>query len=271
MIHKFNGQEFFVDNRIYGELQKFTTKAMKKKDNNKIILVCGDTGVGKSAFTFQMSSVLDPNFSLKNIQFTTDEMKEGLKNLHNQVVIFDEAFRGASGRNTLSKPQKELLEMLYEIRQLNQIVFLVAPSFFRLDEAIAVELADALFYVHKTGNGRRAFRMFNKKKMVDLYYKAKKIRKSYALIPTMVNGRFPDTYVVDEKQYRAKKFDSLFRKKDEKKAGEKKEITTDQVKHILKLNANLTKPLPIPQLAYLLPLSQRSLERYTKEILENPT
>ncbi len=271
MIVESNGIKFGMDNRLYNQLQSFTIKALKKKDNNKIFLVCGDTGIGKSAFTNQMGAVCDPKFSLKNIQFTIEEMKDGLRSLINQSVIFDEAFRGASGRSTMSKGQKELLQMLYEIRQLNQIIFLVAPSFFRLDEAIAVELADGMFYVYKTRDNRRAFRMFNKKKMVDLYYKAKKVRKSYALIPTMVNGRFPDTYVVNEQQYRRKKFKSLHYGKDNiEDKTTNKELTGDQVKEILKLNANITKPIPITQLSYILSPSERSLQRYRKEILENP-
>lgn len=182
---------------------------MKKKDNNKIFIVCGDTGVGKSALTFQLAKVVDPDFGLKNIQFTTIEAANALKTLKNQAIIFDEAFRGMSGRNVMGKAQKELLGMLYEVRQLNQIIFLVAPSFFRLDEAIAVELSDALIHVHKTGSGRRGFRIFNRKKKDNLYYYGKKGRKSYNLVPSMFNGTFPDDYVVNGQDYRKKKFNSL--------------------------------------------------------------
>ncbi len=275
MIQEHLGQKFFVQDRLYTELQKFTTKAMKRKDNNKIFLVCGDTGVGKSAFAFQCASVIDPKFDLKNITFTPDEMKEALRTLHNQVIIFDEAFRGASGRNTLSKAQKELLEMLYEIRQLNQVVFLVAPSFFRLDEAIAVELADALFYVHKTKKGRRGWRLFNKKKMVDLYYKAKKVRKSYAIIPTMVNGTFPKSYVVNEEEYRTKKFESLFKSPDKDKTNkdkdgkpELKELSREQIKNMLDINLKLSKPYTLSQLAHLFNTKERQLYRIKHEITD---
>lgn len=215
MIHTSNGKRFFVEQKLWNEMQKFTTAALKKKDNNKIFIICGDTGIGKSAFGFQLASILDPGFSLKNIQFTTEEIKRGLRTLHNQAVVFDEAFRGASGRSSLNREQKGLLQMLYEIRQLNQIVILISPSFFRLDEAIAVELSDAMFHVHKTGSGRRGFRMFNNKKKSLLYYRARKGKKSYNLVPSMFNGVFPDTYVVDEKEYRDKKFQSLFGKTEE--------------------------------------------------------
>ncbi len=210
MIHTSNGQKFYVNDKLNAQLQKFTVDQLKKKDNNKLFLVCGDTGIGKSAFTFQMSSVIDPDFGLKNIQFTTAQMQEGLKTLPNQAVVFDEAFRGASGRNTMNKTQKQLLQMLYEIRQLNQCVFLVSPSFFRLDEAIAVELADAMFYIYKIRNSkRRAFRVFNNKKKNMLYYRAKKYKKSYALVKSLFNGTFPKTYVVDDMEYRKRKFESL--------------------------------------------------------------
>lgn len=201
---------FFMEDKLRKQMQSISVEELKRKDNNKIIIVVGDTGIGKSAFTNQLAAVADPNFSLENIQFTTEEMKNALKTMRNRVIIFDEAFRGASGRSVMGKQQKELLQMLYEIRQLNQLVFLVAPSFFRLDEAIAVELSDALFHISKTGKGRRAFRMFNRKKKDKLYYAGKRGKKSYTLVPSMFNGVFPDTYVVDTDDYRKKKFDSLY-------------------------------------------------------------
>lgn len=206
-----NGQKFYVENRLYGQISRFTTAQLKKKDNNKIFLVCGDTGVGKSAFAFQMAAACDPHFGIENIQFTTDEMKNALRTMHNKAIVFDEAFRGASGRNVMGKAQKELLEMFYEIRQLNQVVFLVAPSFFRLDEAIAVELSDGLFHISRTKSGRRAFRLFNRKKKDQLYYYAKRGKKSYATVPSMVNGNFPKTYIVSDADYREKKFNSLYK------------------------------------------------------------
>ena len=230
MIHNSNGHDFFVNDKLFEAMQKFTTKRMKKKDNNKIFLFCGDTGVGKSSFAFQLASVLDPKFSIDNIHFTVDEMKEALKTRVNRVVIFDEAFRGASGRNVMGKDQKELLQMFYEIRQLNQIVFLISPSFFRLDEAIAVELSDIMFYVHKSKSGRRSFRVFNNKKKNKLYYRAKKGQKSYRLVPTMFNGNFPNTYVVAEDEYRQKKLDSLFKKKASTLGSPKKDNYHERLK-----------------------------------------
>lgn len=210
MIHHTKFKDFYVANNLYKQMIKFHVKRLKKKDNNRLFLVVGDTGIGKSAFANQMASIVDPDFTEKNIQFTNAQMIEGLRTLHNKSVIFDEAFRGASGRNVMSKDQKKILEMFYEIRQLNQCVFLCAPSFFRLDEAIAVELSDAMFHIYKSKNGRRGFRMFNKKKKYHLYYKGKRMGKSYTLVPSMFNGNFPNTYVVDEKIYRKRKFDSLY-------------------------------------------------------------
>lgn len=221
MIIESNGSRFWMDKKLHAQLQKITTKAMKKKDNNKIILVTGDTGVGKSSFAFQCGAVIDPKFSMKSIKFTTDEMKQALKTMHNRFIAFDEAFRGTSGRNVMTKTQKELLQMLYEIRQLNQIVFMITPSLFRLDEAIAVELSDALFYVHKTKGGRRGFRMFNRKKKDMLYYLGKKGKKNYRQVLSLFNGGFANSYVVDEKEYRKQKFESLFMTPEIKPHGNK--------------------------------------------------
>ncbi len=215
---KSNGTTFGMHDRLYKQLLKFTTEQMKKKDNNKIFLVCGDTGVGKSAFAFQCCAVIDKAFGLNSIKYTNSEMQNGLRNMQNRAIVFDEAFRGMSGRNVMQKQQKKILEMLYEIRQLNQVVFLLAPSFFRLDEAISYELADALFLIKKMKSGKRMFKIFNKKKKNQLFDLSKKLRKkSYNLVPSYFKGYFPKTYVVDEEVYRKNKFDSLHGDKEDTK------------------------------------------------------
>lgn len=218
MIIERKGTKYSMDKRLYEEMQKFTLENLKKKDKNKLFLVCGSPGAGKSAFGFQMASMLDKDFSLDEVGFTSKEFKDILFKKRNRAVVFDEAFRGMSGRNTLGKEQKELMQSLMEIRQLNQVVFLISPSFFRLDEAIAVELSDALFYIYERKDGQRIFKVFNRNKKEQLYYKAKKYKKSYNIIHTNMNGMFHSkTYVINEEKYREQKYKSLFGIKDKAK------------------------------------------------------
>jgi len=214
MIVESNGQKYYIDKKLIQQLSKITVQKLKKKDNNKLILMCGETGVGKSALSFQCSGYLDPNFNIDNISYTNEETQHNIKTIHNAALVFDEAFRGVSSRNTMNKQQKKLLEIFFEIRQLNQVIFLNSPSFFRLDEAIAVELSDILIYVYKLKNGHRAWKLFNKRRKNMLYYRAKKKYKSYNLVYCSLKGKFPKTYVINEKQYRKRKFDSLFGKSD---------------------------------------------------------
>ncbi len=218
MIYNFKGIEFHVDNGLYRQLEKVKVKNLKKKDNHKLILVCGHPGVGKSVLTMQMAAVADDKFSVENMAFTKNQMTQKLKTKPGSALIFDEAFRGISSRNTMDKEQKALLQMLYEIRQLNQCIFFATPSFFRLDEAVAVELADALVYVYKSGKSRR-FKFFNKRKKDQLYYKAKKF-KSYGLVGTGLRGKFYNHYVIPEDLYRRQKFESLFGKLDDSDKGD---------------------------------------------------
>jgi len=228
--HKKTGAKFFATDRLYRALSRSHVSELKKRDNNKIFIVCGETGIGKSVFTNQCCAIVDPNFDLKNIQFTTDEMIDYLSLLKNSAISFDESFRGASSRNTMNKSQKKILEMLYEVRQLNQVIFFVAPSFFRLDEAIALELSDGLFYVYKQKGGRRGWKFFNRKQKEQLYrIGTKKGSKNYNAVYTKFKGNFPNNYVVDEAEYRKKKFDSLHKPKEsDKKKDPKDKIIEDK-------------------------------------------
>ncbi len=241
-MYESNGQRFYVDKKLFETLSKFKVENLKKKDNNKIFLVCGDTGVGKSGFSFQASAIIDKNFSMKNISFTNKQFKENLKNNINAANVHDEAFRGASSRNVMSKGQKGLLENLYEIRQLNQAIFLNSPSFFRLDEAIAVELSDAMFYIYKLANGRRAFKVYNKKKKENLYYRAKRYKKSYEIVYTGFKGLFSDNYVVNEVEYRKRKFEATMTDEVNEVKKDKNEDKINEMKETeAKLYAGLVK------------------------------
>lgn len=214
-----SGITYSVDRKLYNQIIKFNVKELKRTDEYKIFLVCGSGGSGKSAFANQMAALLDENFSSENLGFTTAQFKSIILSKPNSALSFDEAYRGISGRNTLGKEQKELLQKFYEIRQLNQVIFLCTPSFFRLDEAIGVEISDGLFYIYKRktkgskkGAKKRVFyKYFNKKKKERLYYAAKKGKKNYGLVHTNFRGVVStDTYVMPEQEYRKKKIESLY-------------------------------------------------------------
>lgn len=208
------GVRFSVDRRLYNEITKFSVENMKKEDSFRIFLVCGLGGSGKSAFANQMCALLDQKFNIGSVGFTTPQFRGVLMTKLNHAVTFDEAYRGISGRNTLGKEQKKLLRMFYEIRQFNQVIFLCTGSFFRLDEAYAVELSDGMFLIYKrkrkNGSKERCFKYFNRKKKLRLFYLSKKQGKNYNLVHSTFKGKITtNTYVIPEEVYRKKKLDSI--------------------------------------------------------------
>lgn len=218
------GVTYSVDRRLYNAIKEFNVENLKKTDEFKIFLVCGAGGSGKSAFANQMCALLDKQFGLKNLGFTTSQFKKILMDIPHGAVSFDEAYRGVSRRNTLGKKQKELLQMFYEVRQLNQVIFLCTPSFFSLDEAIATELSHGMFYIYKrkvkgkkNGKKKRVFyKFFNRKKKEKLFQLSKKYGRKYNLVHTNFKGPVPtNTYVVPEAEYRKYKFESLYAAENE--------------------------------------------------------
>ncbi len=220
------GVKYSVDNNLYREIMKFNADKMKETDSYRIFLVCGLGGSGKSAFANQMCALLDRKFNIGSIGFTTNQFKGVLLSKINHAVSFDEAYRGISGRNSLGRDQKQLLRMFYEIRQFNQVIFLCTNSFFRLDEAYAVEISDGMFLIYKNkrkgGRIERCFKYFNRKKKAKLFYLSKKVGKNYNLVKTNFKGKVTtNTYVVSDEIYRKKKLDSI---------SEPDEITGDELK-----------------------------------------
>lgn len=206
--------KFSVDKRLYASIIKYNIENLKKEDSFKIFLVCGLGGSGKSAFANQMCALLDPKFNIDHVGFTTPQFRGILMKKLNSAVTFDEAYRGISGRNTLGKEQKKLLRMFYEIRQFNQCIFLCTGSFFRLDEAYAVELSDGMFLIYKRkrkdGRIERCYKFFNRKKKSKLYYLAKKLGKNYNLVQSTFKGKVTtNTYIIPDAIYRKKKLDSI--------------------------------------------------------------
>lgn len=199
-----NGGYYYMDNRLNTELDK-QIKAVNVKDKDRVFIVDGAEGSGKSVFAQQLAAKVDPSFTIDRIVFTPQDFIKAIKNgKRGQAIVFDEAFTGMSSRTALSKMNNLILRLMMEMRQKNLIVFIVMPSFFLLERYQAIFRSTGLFHIY-TKNGKRGFFVyFNKRKKLLLYLNGKHtFSYSGKNIPRSgFRGRFLERYTVDEKAYR---------------------------------------------------------------------
>jgi len=150
--------------------KKHSLQRMKKINRDLVNIVDGTEGSGKSLWTIQQFYNLEPSAFetpekfVSRIAFTPDEFFDLVRTVKNGVIIFDEAFRGFSSRAALSKVNRKLVQALMEMRQNNNIVFIILPSFFLLDIYPAMLRSNFLFNIYFLKNsGKRMWRCFNKK------------------------------------------------------------------------------------------------------------
>lgn len=207
--------EFGMDGFLKSNLD--ICKEAIKDDWDFVILVDGMERGGKSVLAMQMAYYCDPSLTLDNICLTTEEFKKAVINAKPySAIVYDEAFTGLSSRNTMSRINKSLVEMLAEIGQKNLFIFIVCPTFFDLDKYPALWRSKALVHIY-TGDGfeRGFFRFYSMETKKNLYVYGKKTY-NYNCLKSDFYGCFTNHYIVDKVAYKKKKLDSL-RKKEENK------------------------------------------------------
>lgn len=207
-VYPNTSEEFYMDGYLKNNLD--TAKKVIQKDWDMVFCIDGIEGSGKSVLAMQCAKYCDPSFTVDRVVFTAYEFRKAIiESKPYQAVSYDEAYTGLSSRATMSVINRTLVSMLAEIRQKNLFVFIVMPTFFDLDKYAALWRSRALLHVYTGENFKRGFFAFYNSDAKKALYLAGKKTYSYGKIKPNFIGRFTDSYVVDEKEYRKKKKDSL--------------------------------------------------------------
>jgi len=154
-IHFPDGSRAHYHGNIWTNLEIMKAKIPYKHQN--VILISGRTGTGKSEFAIQLARFLDPNFSIDNIFWNTEELIKVAASKDNvkppgTAFIFDEAREGTQSLNAMSETNRRMGLFLDTIRSRGYHIFLLQPSFFMFQKSIAIYAADILFHIEKKGN-----------------------------------------------------------------------------------------------------------------------
>ena len=220
------GLPFYVATPIFHQLRKGYVK-VTEGDQDRIYVITGREGLGKSTLAMQLAYVVHPTMTLGNIVFTANQFEERIKKAKRfEAIIFDESFSGLSSKGAISKENKRLVRLLMMCRQRNLFIFIVLPSFFLLEKYVGIFRSTALFnvLVSRKNFKLRYYKVYNYQKKKELYIKGKnlmdysrpKIPKSYRFFKKLPPN-------IDEKAYRLKKLET-FRDDDVKESEESKII-----------------------------------------------
>ena len=100
---------FWMDGILKANLD--SAKTLIKEDWDFLYVIDGEVGCGKSVFAQQMAYyVSDGKFKLEQVCFSAGQFREAVLNAEKyEAIVFDEAFRGLSGRSSLSQTNKHIV------------------------------------------------------------------------------------------------------------------------------------------------------------------
>lgn len=203
-IHAQSGKEVYLNDKLAQWLDLF------KKRNNKgwdtTIIIAGDCGAGKSNLAFSICAYLDPNFNIDHVVFDAEELIKAATTFNNLSAIQpDESYGDFNTQQSRDTEYLRTKELMQYIRKKSHFFVFCIPSFWDMEQSLAVSRSDALFVVYGSPEGDRGdFAAFDRKAKRELYYKGKKNRDEFCITPNF-RGTFPKNDIIPDNLYQNKK------------------------------------------------------------------
>lgn len=220
----------------------YNVKYTKKGKWDCMVIISGNRMVrtGKSTFaqliSAYMAEHLGVEYNVSSVYFESQElMDDAIKKPAYSIIHYDESRRGLVATKRMSRVQEDLMDYFTECGQLHQVIILVLPDFFSLNEEIAVARSECLFNVYRGetsklidlyGTGQKVpvvewdrgrFSFFNRKQKAYLYDCFKRTRTKSYFSTKAINGFFKDFQVLNQKEYEEKKLTALKKYQKNKK------------------------------------------------------
>lgn len=260
----------YCDALIRQELEKVKQRVLTK-DRDFVAVYDGEEGVGKSVLAMQHAKILDPNFNISKVVFTSDDFIRIIKDPKTKkgsCIVLDEAFNAANSRAALTEVNRSMIGLATEMRQRNLFVLMVLPSFFDLDRYFALWRCRALFHVYFTPEEDRHYIVFDKVSKKDLYLHGKKTYNyTYPKSP-FPPCKFLNQYVVDEADYRSKKAEAFKKRTVSNQARNWLMQRNAIIKHAIRVYGLTAEQLnQVLRASSVTPLSPAQISFITNEIM----
>lgn len=148
---------------------------MLAKEDDRLYLVVGETGVGKSMLTFHLLEQYEPNLEMRFIVQERKDFAKALKTVKDEYVAgkrnlylwFDEA--DTDNLEQQARWNKKLFGMYMKLRKLAILHFWCFPSLKALDRRFIEEKVRGVFLCYDKAKHRpRNYVFFNKKAILDM-------------------------------------------------------------------------------------------------------
>lgn len=215
-------QSLYIDGYLKDKLD--AVKKITSKNWDCVFLVVGNEGSGKSTLAFTCGQYLcNMGLTIDNIAEGTKDALEKLRRLpDHSLIIVDEGELLFSSRETMSREQRQLTQIMKVIRQKNMIFILVSPVFFDLSKYICVDRSKFLLRTVTDKEFNRGFwQYWGSKSKKSLYLIGKKHFGSYSKPKPKLYGRFVDYRLPFHEEYLKLKQRSLEEAFEGKKSVEK--------------------------------------------------
>lgn len=178
-----------------------------RRDDDFVGIVDGMERAGKSVFGMHLAHYLSGgNLKLKNVVFDAEDFIYRVRGADKyDAIVFDEAFRGGSWRQAMSKISNALTQVMMEMGQKNLFIIIIIPDALELSSYIKFHRSKVLFHVYKYKGHRGFWKAWAGAKKKELLHKAKTKRTYMVGVRMTCGGRFPNHYCVNEENYREKK------------------------------------------------------------------
>ncbi len=109
-----------------------------RRNKNLLIIICGQTGSGKSFCALTIAKMINPSFNVRiHVVFTIEQFMELLNSgqlKKGDVVVWDEAGVGIPAREWYTLSNKAINYVLQTFRHLNLCIIFTVPSFDYIDK-----------------------------------------------------------------------------------------------------------------------------------------
>ena len=221
-------------------------QGQREKDNDVVVIVSGKEGSGKSSLAGnEMRYISKDKFDPKKHLIGSD-YEDGIKKIeeapYKGFLMFDEGNVFFLSTDVMKRESRDLHKIFSIFRQKNLFVIIVLPSFFRLNSYFALDRSAFLCRTYIKNGERSHFAYYGTRKKAQLYYKGREGYNDNAVSPTF-RGRFTKCYLLETKEYKNFKLDTLQKSIKIAKVVKKKtptEVKRDVLQEMIRNNPDKT-------------------------------
>lgn len=149
LLSKESNKQYCFNSALYHVCYQIYVKINNDKvKNDHFVVVVGKEGSGKSTLALQMSAIIDPSFNIERICYSAEDfIKRTLDSKPGQVYQIDEGSMMLFSRQTMSKGNINLVQIVQLMRQLRLCTIICIPTFEQLDSYIRRHRIDTLIEV----------------------------------------------------------------------------------------------------------------------------